>query len=946
MEFCRIHPGELVLIASLVLVGDPARAEPETDPADAFRETTSQRAGYDWWSLQPLRDPPVPEVQAKDRVRNPIDAFVLAALEEKELGFSEDADPRTLVRRLSVNLIGLPAEPEEIAAFVRDPSEKAYRHLVRQLLGSVHHGERWARHWLDVARFGESQGFERDRMRPSAWRYRDWVVRALNDDMPYDKFVRLQIAGDQLHPGEPQGLIPTGFLVAGGWDEVGQTQRSAAMRAVVRADEMEDYVATVSQTFLGLTANCARCHDHKFDPITQAEYYRISSALSGVRHGERDITPKEVVEASTQLKREIERQLGKLVSEVRRIDLPVRRQMAAERLAARKPTAVATSGAVVTNETGPTGSRAAPSSETSASGPAQPPAPFLRWDFVDDLSDTTGAVQGELHGDARLGSNGLMINGENGYVSTQPISIELKEKTLAAWVTIGDPQKIEGGVISVENREEGIYDAVVYGWGGTRRWVGASLPLAKRLATFDGTEEPATDPNRVHVALVYTADGRITLYRNGKKDGRPFRTQGLLTFKGGQTRLLFGVRRTVADDLFDGVIHQASLYDRALNAAEVAAAASDVVSDEEAVIRRLDIPQQARRATLRAQIDKLSAINSDPERAAAYCTAAVQPEKPTAVQLRGNPATPGEVVAPGGLACVPGIDPDFGLPPDSPESQRRIKLAEWITHRRNPLFARTIVNRLWHYHFGRGIVDTPSDLGFNGGRPSHPELLDYLASRLIESGWSLKAIHELIVTSSTWRQSSRYQAQPASVDADNRLLWRKRRLRLEGEALRDAILHVSGQLNRQVGGPPYRDFTVYNFNTFFYTLIDAVGPEFNRRTLYRMWLRGNRPRLLDAFDCPDPSTTTPSRAKTTTPVQSLSLMNNSFVLRMSDRCAERVTVDVGTEPGAQIHRVFALAYGRSASADELESGHRFVEAHGLPAFCRVVFNSNEFLYVD
>lgn len=919
------------LIASVALTATTVEAEPETAPKGVTPEATSQRAGDDWWSLQPLRDPPIPQVEATARVRNPIDAFVLQGLEAKKLSFSKEADPRTLLRRLYMDLIGLPPEPEEVEAFTHDPSDAAYRNLVLGLLDSVHHGERWARHWLDVARFGESQGFERDRMRPNAWRYRDWVVQALNNDMPYNEFALLQIAGDRLFPGEARGIIPTGFLVAGGWDEVGQTQRSAAMRAVVRADEMEDYVATVSQTFLGLTAHCARCHDHKFDPITQTEYYRISSALNGIRHGEQDITPKEVVEASVQLKREIETQIGKLVTEVLRIDQPVRRQMAREQLTKRSPSAptvVARGEALITSE---------------ASGSAPPPTPLLRWEFFEDVADSTNRLQGELHGNARLGSNGLMINGEDGYVSTQPISVEVKEKTLAAWVTIRDPKKLEGAVISIENPEKNIFDAVVYGWAGTRRWAGVGY---QRLATFDGLEEPASDPRRLHVALVYTGDGMITLYRNGKKDGRSFKSKGLQTFKPGESRILFGVRRALANDFFDGVIHRASLYDRALSATEVASAASEFISDEEALIRRLNVSQQARRAALKAQINKLLEINSDPERAAAYCSYTTQPEEPTRVQLRGNPATPGDVVSPGGLACVPDLDPDFGLPPDGPEAQRRIKLAEWITDRRNPLFARVIVNRLWHYHFGRGIVETPNDFGFNGGRPSHPELIDYLAARLIESGWSLKVIHELIVTSSTWRQSSGYRERPASVDADNRLLWRKSRMRLEGEVLRDAILQVSGQLNPQVGGPPYQDFTFREFNSIFYTLIDAIGPEFNRRTLYRMWLRASRPHLLNVFDCPDPSATTPSRAVTTTPAQSLSLMNNSFVLRMSDHFAERVKASVDTGPSTQIHRLFALAYGRPPSADEVEAGQKFAEEHGLPSLCRVVFNSNEFLYAD
>jgi hypothetical protein len=576
----------------------------------------------------------------------------------------------------------------------------------------------------------------------------------------------------------------------------------------------------------------------------------------------------------------------------------------------------------------------------------------MRWEFVDDLTDSTGTVHGELHGDARLGTGGLVVDGRSGYVSTGLISTALegktlREKTLAAWVTIRDLKKLEGGVIALENPDEGIVDAVVYGWGGTRRWVGGSHST-ERLATFSGVEESANDPGRVHVALVYFGDGMVACYRNGERDGEAFRTDGPLTFEAGQTRILFGARQTPAgrDRLFDGVIHQASVYDRALGAEEVAAAASDFFTDEDAIVLRLDVAQRARRAALRAQIDKLSTIDTDPERAHTYCVVAIQPTEPTRIQDRGNPATLGEVVEPGGLACVSELEPGFGLPPDGPEGPRRVKLAEWITDSRNALFARTIVNRLWHYHFGVGMVSSPNDLGFSGGRPSHPKLIDYLASRLIESGWSLKALHELIVTSSTWQQSSRYRESPAAIDADNRLLWRKKRTRLEAEILRDAILDVSGQLNTQVGGPSYQDFKTFVFNSQFYEVIDAVGPEFNRRTVYRMGLRAGRHPLLDAFDCPDPSVAAPRRAVTTTPAQSLSLMNNSFVLRMAEHFAERVSDEVGTAAGAQIDRVFELAYGRGASDDDMESGRAFVETHGLAAFCRIVFNSNEFLYVD
>ena len=260
------------------------------DPIDAFRATTSRRAGRDWWSLQPVVRPAVPPVRDPSWARTPVDRFVLAKLEANGLAPAPEADRRTLIRRVTFDLTGLPPSPEEVAAFLADDSPTAYEDLVDRLLASPQHGVRWARWWLDLARFGESHGFEFDEFRPDAWRYRDWVVDAFNRDLPYDEFARLQLAGDILRPDDPSSVEATGFLVAGAYDTVGQNQISQVMKAVVRADEVEDIVGTVSQAFLGLTVHCARCHDHKFDPIRQSEYYRMASALGGVRHGERDLS--------------------------------------------------------------------------------------------------------------------------------------------------------------------------------------------------------------------------------------------------------------------------------------------------------------------------------------------------------------------------------------------------------------------------------------------------------------------------------------------------------------------------------------------------------------------------------------------------------------------------------------------------------------------------------
>ena len=270
--------------------GSPAGRAWGTDPIDPYQVTTSRRAGRDWWSLQPVRRPQPPAVRRAGWVRTPIDAFVLQKLEASGLAPAPEAEKRQLIRRLSFDLTGLPPTPEEVDAFLNDTSPDAYERLVDRYLASPQYGVRWARWWLDLARYGESNGFEFDEFRPTAWRYRDWVVDALNRDRPYDEFARLQLAGDVLRPDDPEAVEATGFLVAGAYDTAGQNQQSLAMKAVVRSDELEDIIGTVSQTFLGLTVNCARCHDHKFDPVRQVEYYQIASALSGVRHGERDLS--------------------------------------------------------------------------------------------------------------------------------------------------------------------------------------------------------------------------------------------------------------------------------------------------------------------------------------------------------------------------------------------------------------------------------------------------------------------------------------------------------------------------------------------------------------------------------------------------------------------------------------------------------------------------------
>jgi hypothetical protein len=610
----------------------------------------------DDWAFRPVTRPPVPgdlpASSASEDSKNPVDQFIRATLRQRAWKPGREADRRVLIRRVCFDLIGLPPTPEEIEVFLRDKRPDAFDHIVDRLLASPQYGERWARHWLDVVRFGESQGFEYDRIRDHAWRYRDYVINAFNADKPYDRFIREQLAGDVIEPVTQEGIVATGFLVAGPWDQAGNSSASPSVRAMVREAELEDMLGTIGQTFLGVTLNCARCHNHKFDPIPTRDYYRIKAVFQGVRHGDRRV--------------------------------------------------------------------------------------------------------------ARDGATNL-------------------------------------------------------------------------------------------------------------------------------------------------------------------------------------------------------------------CYAA-NPEQPTNtfVLRRGEPDKSEDQVRAGALSAVKLPTAELGLNADAPEGERRRRFANWITHPDNPLTARVIVNRVWHYHFGRGLVATPNDLGKMGERPAHPELLDWLARWFVSpdgANWSLKRLHRLIVTSEAWRSPSESVISRSviskSVLSDARgsrgrstnslntdllitdsLITSFRPRRLEAEAVRDAMLFVSGELNPQMGGPGFRPFEARgNGNQNEYFSRDPIGPEFNRRTVYRICVHSARDPLLDSLDCPEFSTRTAVRPSTTTPLQALSLMNSSFVQRQARKLAERVKREVGDEAKAQAKSLWLRCYAREPRSDELRAATRLVREEGLGSLAWAVLNSNEFVFL-
>ena len=894
-------------------------AEWGTSPIDPFAVTTADRAGYDWWSLQPLQSVQPPQIESSDWAQNEVDLFVLQKLHDAELEPSPQAEPRALIRRLYFDLTGLPPAPEAVAGFVADPSEKSYGQLVDDLLASQHYGERWGRHWLDVVRFGESDGFERNAPRMNAWPYRDWVIKALNDDLPYDEFVRRQLIGDQLLGGI-EGAAATGFWVAGVHNTVvGSSKR---MKQLARQDELEEVLATVGQTFLGLTVNCARCHDHKFDPITQKEFYQLASSVSGLGYGER--TEKSPAAAAALV--QINAELSKLQIQLSVINGQVRREIIASRL----------------------------EGDTTA---APPPEAFAVWEFDSDLRDSLGTLHGTAHGNARIEGGALVLDGKS-FVSTAAIGQNINEKTLEVWVQLDNLNQRGGGAITIENLNGGVFDSIVFGEQESQLWMPGSNGFV-RTSSFNGSQELLATQRPIHMAIVYRADGTITAYRDGLVYGQPVQKTALQKYAAGAADIIFGLRHQPAggNRFLTGRIHKAAFYDRALTEEEVAASAGNEAEyvSEKQIANWLSKDGLRQRTELQARVTRVTADRNRhagiANRTIYTLTAGVGAS--THILLRGDPENVGDLVAPSAVAAVSGVQADFALATDAPEAERRRRLALWISDAANPLFSRVIANRIWHYHFGTGLVDTPNDLGFNGGRSSHPELLEWLATRMRDGGFRMKAFHRMLVMSSTYQQaalpdeSDESFLRAAAVDANNRLLWQMTPRRLEAESLRDAMLSVAGKLNPQLGGDSFVDVSVVENNgTTYYEPIVVNGDAFFRRTVYRFNPRGGRSALLDTFDCPDPANAAPRRAVTTTPLQALSLLNNSFVLQMSDYFAGRVKNEIGESVSEQVIRAWQLAVMREPTTAEHRLSVELVDQHGLSALCRGLFNLTEFVLID
>jgi mono/diheme cytochrome c family protein len=987
------------------------------------------------WAFQPLGKAPVPQVDHPQLpIRNAVDAFVLQTLTNHKLQPSPPADRRTLCRRVYLDALGLPPTFEQVQAFVNDSDPLAHEKLVEQLLASPHFGERVARNWLDVVRFAESHGFEMNQPRPNAWHYRDYVIAAFNSDKPYDQFVREQLAGDA-----HQADSATGFLVAGAWDQV--KSPDPVLTAQQRADELHDIVSTTSSTFLGLTVGCARCHNHKFDPISQVDYYAIKACFAGVQHGERALPAADNAERLAKLQ-QLQIELAKLDSAIasmepldsgRRIVLiddssPNTQELVASRPAADNPPGVAR------GEASDPGDRLRMPNlgkaykwwegEKSADLFAWEPKLTGRWQIwlswgcgwdthaheVTYLLDADGnpATRNDqtelLKVDHRMFADGTgeplpnkpLWSGlrDVGAHELTPTSRILLRSDASGKPVTADLIVFEDRAATAE-RSDAVVNKSAANLPQLRRSIVSGenvdrfIPVDAKFVRFtvnatngdepclDELEIFAADGDRRNVALAAlnartTASGSFPGAEIHKlehlNDGKYGNSHSWISNERGRgwvqvelptveriDRVVWSRDRGVpaiytdrtAKDYQIEVSHDGNAWKTVATSAnrlpvgwlKTPATFAQHLTDQEAGALK-DL--QSRRGAI---VASMAALTAQPM---VYAGRFTNPEATMRLH-RGDATQPKEPVPPAGLSE---IGQPLAMPADASDQQRRAALGRWIIEQNGALAARVIVNRIFQQHFGRGIVDTPSDFGLSGARPTHPELLDWLAAELIQPSdvkaapWSLKHIHRLLLLSSTYRQSSQATAEGLKQDAGSTLLWRYPPRRLEAETIRDTVLAVSGQLDRSVGGPGFDLFEPNGNYVKVYTPKQSFGRDTFRRMIYQTKPRMQLDDTFGAFDCPDAGQIAPKRGSSITPLQALNLLNSPFMLAQAGYFSKRIQSDAGSAPQKQAERAFELAFNRQPTDEERDEATQLVTDHGLVVLCRAILNANEFVVIE
>jgi len=850
------------------------------------------------WAFRPITRPELPQLDDADAdwVRTPVDVFVMAELRKRGLSPSPEADRRTLIRRLYYDLTGLPPSAEEIEAFEKDTDPQAYEKLVERLLASPHYGERWARHWLDVVHYGDTHGFDKDKLRRNAWPYRDYVIRSFNDDKPYERFVLEQLAGDVLYPDDPDGIVATGFIAAGPWDYVGHVElrEGTIDKAITRNLDRDDMVATAMNTFVSLTAQCARCHDHKFDPITLKDYYQLQAIFAAVDRADRPYPSENTRRRQTLVneRKTVQKQIDSLDGLVAQRGGEVVAALNVEvqelRNAAQKDTKGYHSD-IARNEH------------------------QVKWVQV-DLGETVPLTRIEL------------------WPAYDPFN------------NIGED----------------------FGFPPRYRVEVSDDPMfTNAVIVADHTANDVSRP-RMHSQVVHLDDVRARFVRVTATKLAPRRNDYIFALA--ELRVIDSTGRNIARDAtvtsLDSIEaptawSKANLVDGKMDERSVSAAISAL--DARRRTLRDQFLNDRERETYAALTRRMESIgrelDSIPADSLVYAAATdfkqlgqFRPTRgrprPIHILYRGNEKSPGEQVGPG-VPRIGDLSAEFDLPENHTEGERRVALARWIIDRRNPLTWRSIVNRVWQYHFGQGIVETPNDFGRMGAVPTHPELLDYLAATFRDGGQSIKDLHRMIVCSATYRQSSAHDPEKARIDAGNQFLWRQNRQRLDAEAIRDSVLVMAGKLDTTMYGPGYFTFAFKDDHSpgYFYDRYNPDDPTSHRRSIYRLIVRSVPDPFMEVLDCADPSQAVAKRLETLTPLQALSLLNNGFMVRMSEHFADRVAAMADDVPD-QLRAAMRLALGRDPTSQELSLLTSVAQEHGLSNACRLILNLNEFVFVD
>lgn len=874
----------------------------------------SSKALEKLWSFEPITETKIPELPESHKgwAKNPIDHYIAASQARLQFTPTAETDRRTLIRRIYFDLVGLPPTPEEVHQFVQDPNPDAYDKLVNRLLDSPAYGERWARHWLDIVHYGETHGYDKDKLRPNSWPYRDYVIESLNSDKPYAQFVQEQIAGDVLYAKSPSAIKALGFLAAGPWDFIGHAEvpETKTDGKIARHLDRDDMVGTAVGSLLSLTVQCAQCHDHKFDPIAQADYYSLQAVFAGVDRAERPYfaTGQEqeryenLHQSQLQLMRSVQK-LDKLIQEQAGNELQKwddRIASAQKALKEAKPAQFGYHSGIETN-------------------------PFVeKWvqlNFLESVEITKILL-------APCSDDFNQIGDGFGFPPRYKIEISDAADFSRNVTVIKDYTQRDQPNPGIQAQEFEFPDKI----------------QAKYLRLTATKLAPRLNDFILAIAEVAVIDS------SGKNIAKNATVSALDSIE--------APPRWQKANLIDGISPKPlATLPQSEESPEY------LEQQKQEWLSRKVSPELL--SQLAKQKDELRSVevqlNSIPKSGFVFAATVhhgsgaflgTGPSGGIPRQIfrlnRGDVNQPREEMQPGAIESLKFTDFQLQSSHSDDESARRAALAKWMTHSENPLLWRSIVNRVWQYHFGRGLVDTPGDFGHMGGKPSHPELLDYLAKTFRDGGGKLKSLNYLIATSATYRQQSKGNPVNAEKDSENVYLWRQNRRKLEAEAVRDSILAVAGRLDRTMGGPSFQDFVITHPEHsphFEYDKADPNNPALHRRSIYRFIVRSQPQPFLTTMDCADPSIRVDKRNESVSAAQALAQWNDALVLSMSNDLGNWTEAQPGSV-SKKVSAAFEKCLSRHPTPVELKALVSYSEQFGYSALGRLLMNLNEFSFVD